>query len=74
MPEWGLVNLFEVIYIVNHHQLKLPNPLSLLQQLDYQWHAEKMIFMNIGLDLFFYGDRDCYVDLWIYLPAPIPRT
>jgi hypothetical protein len=52
---WGLVNLFVGIYIVNHHQLKLANPLSLLQQLDYQWHAEKMIFLNIGLDLFFLG-------------------
>ncbi len=52
---WGFVNLLVGFYIIYHHRQKLADPLTLLQQLDYQWHAEKMIFLNIGLDLFFMG-------------------
>ncbi len=52
---WGLVNLLVGLYIIYHHHYKLLNPLTLLQQMDYQRHAEKMIFLNIGLDLFFMG-------------------
>ncbi|MEQ9442989.1 MAG: hypothetical protein RIG62_28385 [Cyclobacteriaceae bacterium] len=47
---WGLVNVGVAAFIYYHHNNVFRRPQSLLQQMDHQRHAEKMILFNIGLD------------------------
>lgn len=50
---WGLVNLIVAAFLYYHHNSIFNQPLTLLQQMDLQRHAEKMIMLNIGLDIAF---------------------
>ncbi|CAN5920976.1 hypothetical protein BH24BAC1_BH24BAC1_20380 [soil metagenome] len=50
---WGLVNLGVARFIYAHHNEVFDQPQTLLQQMNHQRHAEKIILFNIGLDLAF---------------------
>ncbi|WPP49975.1 DUF6992 family protein [Catalinimonas niigatensis] len=72
---WGIVNTVVAAFIFYHHNHVFKKPLTLLQQMDYQRHAEKMILFNIGLDIAFvavgsalyqqaYASIGGYIVLW----------
>lgn len=50
---WGIVNTGVAAFIFYHHNHVFKQPQTLLQQMDHQRHAEKMILFNIGLDITF---------------------
>lgn len=50
---WGIINALFAIFIYFHHNNDLLKPQTLLQQMDNQRHAEKVILFNFGLDLAF---------------------
>jgi uncharacterized membrane protein len=50
---WGIINTGVAAFLYYHHNHVFDHAQTLLQQMDHQRHAEKMILFNIGLDITF---------------------
>ncbi|WP_223816169.1 DUF6992 family protein [Adhaeribacter rhizoryzae] len=50
---WGVVNLGVAWFLYSHHNEVFNQSQTILQQMDHQRHAEKMILFSIGLNLAF---------------------
>lgn len=50
---WGIINIGVAAFLYYHHNHVFEHAQALLQQMDHQRHAEKMILFNIALDITF---------------------
>jgi len=79
---WNVVNTFVAVFLYAHHNHVFDQPISLINQMDYQKHIEKAIVFNLGLDMafiatgfamYYYGNipQVAHHELWLGFGASV---